>query len=221
MAGGTPELIYTVPGTGTLQVKSLTYNAANNRLYFCEQVGALTAARTTVIRIDPNNVTDKVSLINQMTPAPVDLKIDNAAGKMFLLCGTAASSAVGIRRKIYVADLNGNVTTTPLQEYTATATGTTATINGIALDTQSQYVYWIKNETTAEGAMGVYRKRYDGQNIAGTNPPSNIEFLYTVTNQQSTNNIGGLSLELPVGSGQNQRGFSMSLSVEFTVYENE
>jgi hypothetical protein len=224
--GAAAAVIYTA-ASGTI-IRGLTYSPDDNKVYFCELNSAAGAFNIASIDLDDTPPYTKTPVISGMTVQPLDVKIDQTNGKLFILCGPSAPS----RRSIYMGALNGSPHQTLTLFHTIQgSTNSEPLLFGIALDTQDEYVYWLKSkDDVVEGPSGVYRKRYDQAPIPGTTPSAAIEKIYDIPEQTTSQFvISGLAIEDPSGesssqrrnSGASQRGFSAGMTIELTNYRED
>jgi hypothetical protein len=222
--GAAATTIYTATGTSP-SVRGLTYSPIDNKIYFCEVSSGISSIAS--IDLDDTPPYVKTMIVPAVSLLPVDIKIDHTNGKLFILCGSSATLQTG-RRTIYMANLDGSDLTV---FHTIPGSGTDPSLQGIALDIQDQYVYWLKNiDDVTDGPKGIYRKRYNQSVIPGTDPPAVIQKVYDVSDLSAQPIVyGGLAIEDASGqspsqrkkSGSSHRAFSFSMTIELTNYNED
>lgn len=124
---------------------------------------------------------------------PWDVKIDPAQNKLFVINGL---------RQILAGNADGTGSLTTLFNRPND-------IGGISLDVQDGFIYWIEYTDQASGTAAVFRAKYDGADIPGTDPPVKVEAVYSnisVDFSTTFGNSGGhLAVEESTQSGGMQR----------------
>jgi hypothetical protein len=218
-SGGTPDPVVYTAASGIV-ITSIMYEPSAGKLYFFERLSTATTGDIISINTDGTGRT----VLRPSVPAVIDMKIDVGAGKLFYTTSSPPSSSLGATPiNIFQANLDGSGSPTLYLPFggTTTVSGSGVRVSGISLDLNDKYVYFIANLSSP--GTGIYRMRYDGAVIPGTDPPALAERVYQVLGGTSPLGTGlgfasGLAVENASGATQRVR---MNLTLEFLNTEDE
>jgi hypothetical protein len=218
-SGGTPDPVVYTAASGIV-ITSIVYEPSAGKLYFFERLSTATTGDIISINTDGTGRT----VLRPSVPAVIDMKIDVGAGKLFYTTSSPPSSSLGATPiNIFQANLDGSGSPTLYLPFggTTTVSGSGVRVSGISLDLNDKYVYFIANLSSP--GTGIYRMRYDGAVIPGTDPPALAERVYQVLGGTSPLGTGlgfasGLAVENASGATQRVR---MNLTLEFLNTEDE
>jgi hypothetical protein len=202
---GAPELLFDA-NDGLDYLQGLTYLPDNNKLYLTDI--NFTTGATTIFSANADGSETPSVLFDSSDGLriPYDIKIDFASGKIFLLDMTDAGSY-----RILSGNLDGTGSLTELKDLGVLA------LEGIALDIQDSYIYWIQSEEDGV-TYNIYRAKYDFSVIPGTNPESSIQEVYSNIPIASTlDGFGGLAIEESSKGGGSQRVKSLRVPLKFKI----
>ncbi|AYB31920.1 IPT/TIG domain-containing protein [Chryseolinea soli] len=167
----------------------ISYNPTDDMLYMIEYDAVNFVPAIGRMKADGSGTSTQ--LYTQGLTDPHDVRVDTDNNKMFVVDGAEtilAGNADG------TGTLSSFITITPGE-----------VLVGMSLDIQDQYVYWAVFDNV--GTTNVYRKRYDGALIPGTDPASNVQSVYAIKGSvQAGNAPTGLVVEESTGRGGAQRG---------------
>lgn len=241
IGGATPSSAFFI-STPTQYMRGITYSPDDKRLYYCKMASSRMSLVSIRSDVAPPTETILINGTAEKTPVIADVKIDHKNGKIFMLCTnsfTASNTTLADRKSIFIADIDvANQTISGIDTllFYSNPTVDDSRINGISLDIENKYVYFgkLENTKTAEQDQGIYRMRYDGNDIPGDQPGVKIEKVYTpsdvlVGGTGALPVFGGLVVEDAVNTqgasqrrrGSSLRGFSSGFSMEFNFEDKE
>jgi hypothetical protein len=195
---GAPEILFEF-GVDNIIPLGVSYLPEDNSLYIISNyLGVVTPG---IFRgsVDGNELeelfTDTDNLVN-----PYDVKVDVGAQKLFVL-DELRTIRVGSH------DGSGSLSTLITRDND---------ILGISLDMTEDFVYWLEFVNSGKTKASVFRMKYDGSTIPGTDPPATIEEVYTNINETefdpndpfTSGVLAGLVVENEGGEGSAMRGMS-------------
>ncbi|MBL0745599.1 IPT/TIG domain-containing protein [Chryseolinea lacunae] len=195
---GTPEkwLSFENGNVGYLTY-GLSYNPADDMLYLIEYDAVNFVPAIGRMKADGSGTSTQ--LYTQGLTEPHDVRVDTDNNKMFVVDGMEtilAGKADG------TGALSSFITIPPGE-----------LLVGMSLDVQDQYVYWAVYDNAS--VTHVYRKRYDGELIPGTDPASNVQSVYSIKGSVQVGSAPtGLVVEESTGRGGAQRGSFSGLTLK-------
>jgi hypothetical protein len=176
-----PEVLYDFTNDGVAPY-GLTYVPEDQHIYFVENFGDPAYVKVSRGTADGTQLTPLFDPADGLE-SPFDMKVDAAENTLFILDGA---------NRILRGSVEGTGSLT-------TFMNRSRPIGGISLDLQDKFVYWIEYTDEANLIAAVFRARYDGSIIPGTDPPSAVEKvyanIYTRFGSLNASGISGIAVE--------------------------